>query len=84
MIAAIPSELKCNAYKTQGYISVSSKFYASLGNELLKLFNENCITVPTGVQAWKQFFPNSFVAWRTKFQKIYKITKDDKLRQFLI
>jgi len=28
-------------------------------------------------------FPNSFLDWRSNFAKIYQITKDNKLRQFL-
>ena len=43
-------------------------------------------TVPLCLQVCKlgrKFFPNSFVAWQTNFQKIYKITKDNKLRQLL-
>ena len=39
--------------------------------------------MPTGVKAWKQLYPDSFVSWKANFQKIYKITKDNKLRQFL-
>ena len=98
MIAAISSELKRNAYKTQispedlfktedilnqltqnlpfSLVKMKSKYY-------YKLFNEDCIYVPTGVKAWKQLFPDSFVSWKANFQKIYKITKDNKLRQFL-
>ena len=39
--------------------------------------------MPTGVKAWEQLSPDSFVSWKANFQKIYKITKDNKLRQFL-
>ena len=39
--------------------------------------------MPTGVKAGKQRFPDSFVSWKANFQKIYKVTKDNKLRQFL-
>ena len=31
----------------------------------------------------KEHFPNSFLDWRSNFTKIYQITKDNKLRQFL-
>ena len=85
MIAAIPSELKRNAYKTQ--ISPADLFktediFQLTQNLTLplvkmrckhyyKLFNENCINVPTGVKAWKQLFPDSFVSWKANVQKIY-------------
>ena len=39
--------------------------------------------MPTDVKAWEKLFPDSFVSWKANFQKIYKITKDNKLRQFL-
>jgi len=40
------------------------------------------LTEPTGVKNWKQQFPNSFTHWKGNFAKIYKISKDNKLRQF--
>ena len=96
MIAAIPSELKRHAYKTQISPEDLSKaedifqLTQNLSFSLVKmrckhnkLFNENCINVPTGVRAWKQLFPHLFVSWKANFQKTYKITKDNKLRQFL-
>ena len=97
MIAAIPSEIKCSAYKTQitpddlfkmeDILQLTKNPSLSLAKmrckHYYKLFNENCIIVPTGVKAWEQLFPDSFVSWKANFQKIYKITKDNKLRQFL-
>lgn len=97
MIAAIPSELKRNAYKTQISLydlfkmedifqltqTLSFSLVKMRCKHYYKLFNENCINVPTGVKAWKQLFPDSFVSWKVNIQKIYKITKDNKLRQFL-
>ena len=97
MIAAIPSEIKCSAYKTQitpddlfkmeDILQLTKNFSLSLVKmsckHYYKLFNENCIIVPTGVKAWEQLFPESFVSWKANFQKIYKIIKDNKLRQFL-
>ena len=48
-----------------------------------KLFNNSCVTEPTGVKNWKQKFPNSaFTHWKDNFAKIYKISKDNILRQF--
>ena len=32
---------------------------------------------------WKQLLPDSFVSRKANFQKIYKVTKGNKLRQFL-
>ena len=38
---------------------------------------------PTGIKKWKEHFPNSFLDWRKNFTRIYQITEDNKLRQFL-
>ena len=48
-----------------------------------KLFNEHSVSEPTGIKKWKEHFPNSFLDWRRNFTRIYQITKDNKLRQFL-
>ena len=48
-----------------------------------KLFNECSVSEPTGIKKWKEHFPNRFLDWRSNFAKIYQITKDNKLRQFL-
>ena len=37
----------------------------------------------TGIKKWKENFPNCFLDWRSNFNKIYQITEDNKLRQFL-
>ena len=97
MIAAIPSEIKCSAYKTQitpddlfkmeDILQLTKNPSLSLAKmrckHYYKLFNENCTIVPTGVKAWEQLFPDSFISWKANLQNIYKITKDNKLRQFL-
>ena len=97
MIGAIPSEIKCSAYKAQitpddlfkmeEILQLTKNPSLSLAKmsckHYYKLFNENCIIVPTGVKAREQLFPDSFVSWKANFEKIYKITKDNKLRQFL-
>ena len=38
---------------------------------------------PTGIIKWKERFPNIFIDWKSSFARIYQITKDNKLRQFL-
>ena len=76
MIAAIPSDIKCSAYKTQimpddlfkmeDILQLTENPSLSLAKmsckHYYKLFNENCIIVPTGVKAWEQLFPASFVS----------------------
>ena len=41
------------------------------------------VSEPTGIKKWKEHFPNSFLEWRRNFTRIFQITKDNKLRQFL-
>ena len=48
-----------------------------------KLFNECSVSEPTGITKWKERFPNIFIDWKSNFARIYQITKDNKLRQFL-
>ena len=38
---------------------------------------------PARIKKWKEHLPNSFLDWRSNFTKIFQITKDNKLRQFL-
>ena len=46
------------------------------------LMSALCPNLPE-LKKWKEHFPNSFLDWRSSFTKIYQITKDNKLRQFL-
>ena len=95
--AAIPSSLKQAALLTpvcsESLFSTPDLFYLSEETTLslpkmrckhyYKLFNECSVSEPTGIKKWKEHFPNSFLDWRSNFTKIYQITKDNKLRQFL-
>ena len=47
-----------------------------------KLINECSVTEPTGVKHWREMFPSICVDWRSTFVNIYRISKDNKLRQF--
>ena len=95
--AAIQSSLKQTAMQTP--ISAESLFltpdllYLSEESTLslskmrckhyYKLFNECSVSEPTRIKKWKEHFPNSFLDWRRNFTRIYQITEDNKLRQFL-
>ena len=37
----------------------------------------------TGIKKWRENFSNCFLDGRSNFNKIYQITQDNKLRQFL-
>ena len=97
LIAAIPSVLKKkatrynptaeNLFSTIISLSRGSEITLNLGNMRLckhyyKVFNENCITVPTGIKKWKEKFPEDFSEWKNKFSFIYRSSRDNKLRQF--
>ena len=45
--------------------------------------SECSVSEPSGIKKWKEHFPNSFLDWKRNFTRIYQITKDNKLRQFL-
>ena len=97
IIAAIPSSLKQTAMQTpissECLFSTPDLLYLSKDSALplskmrckhyYKLFNECSVSEPTGIKKWKENFPNCFLDWRSNFNKIYQITKDNKLRQFL-
>ena len=95
--AAIQSSLKQTAMQTpisaESLFSTPDLLYLSEESTLslskmrckhyYKLFNECSVSEPTGIKKWKEHFPNSFLDWRRNFTRIYQITKDNKLRQFL-
>ena len=95
--AAIPSSLKRTAQQTrissECLFSTPDLLHLSEDNTLplskmrckhyYKLLNECSKSEPIGIKKWKENFPNSFLDWRRNFIKIYQITKDNKLRQFL-
>ena len=96
LIAAIPSYLKkkakdCkptldNLYSIIISPSPGSETTLDLANmrckHYYKLFNENCINVPSGIKKWKDKFPEDITEWRNKFSFIYRSSRDNKLRQF--
>ena len=47
-----------------------------------KLFQETVTTEPTAVKSWCRLFPNFDRSWKQSFQKIYKTTFNNKLREF--
>ena len=91
--AAIQSSLKQIAMQTpistECLFSTPDLFYLSEEGTLslskmrckhyYKLFNESSVSEPTGIKKWKEQFPNSFLDWRITFNRIYQITKDNKL-----
>ena len=97
IIAAIPSSLKQTALQTsissEFLFSTPDLIYLFEDNTLplskmrckhyYKLFNECSVSEPTGITKWKERFPNIFIDWKSNFARIYQITKDNKLRQFL-
>ena len=99
IIAAISSELRGKAFQTQtqtasedllknlNNFQLSQELNIMLSKmrckDYYKLFNDFNVTEPTGVKNWRQQFPNSFAHWKNNFAKIYRITKENKLRQFL-
>ena len=95
LISAIPSELKRRA--TQTFIpaaDLSSTSPSILSNQTLinlaearcknyyQLFNNHTPIVPSGVKKWQSKFPEKLGDWIGCFQDIYRLTKDNKLRQF--
>ena len=94
LIAAIPSYLKKRAAQTAVPQYVFSSTLASLpdGNSIdlaemrckkyYQLLNECGSIVPSGVRKWEERYPEYFTDWREKFRAIYKLTRDNKLRQF--
>ena len=97
IIASIPSSLKRTAQQTpissECLFTTPDLLYLSEDSTLplskmrckhyYKLFNECSVSEPTGIKKWKENFPNSFLDWRSNFTEIYRITRDNKLRQFL-
>jgi len=97
IIAAIPSSLKQTALQTsissEFLFSTLDLLYLFEDNTLslskmrckhyYQLFNECSVSEPTGIKKWKEKFPNNFIDWKSNFARIYQITKDNKLRQFL-
>ena len=94
LIAAIPSYLKKRAAQTAVPQYVFSSTLASLpdGNSIdlaemrckkyCQLLNECGSIVPSGAGKWEERYPEYFTDWREIFRAIYKLTRDNELRQF--
>ena len=95
LISAIPSDLKRRAAQT--FIPAADLSLTSTSFSLNKtsfdlaearckhyyqLFNNYSCIVPSGIKKWQEKFPEIFVDWFSKFQDIYRFTRDNKLRQF--
>ena len=94
LIAAIPSDLKkaatieipsqevLNTAKLSSSATATPDLSEMRCKNYYKILSGNGITEPTGIEKWKNNFPDYFTDWGKKFSFIYKSTKDNKLRQF--
>ena len=95
LISAIPSDLKRRAAQTfipAGDFSLTSTSFSlnktsfdlaeARCKHYYQLFNNYSCIVPSGIKKWQEKFPEIFVDWFSKFQDIYRFTRDNKLRQF--
>ena len=96
LIAAIPNYLKRQAQATiiinRNIFEEWDTFYLSENNvisltkcrckDYYKLLQEKVRTEPTAVGRWCRHFPNFDSSWKQILQKIYKMTSDNKLREF--
>ena len=96
LIAAIPIYLKNKAQETvlinRDILDERDAFYLSdkivipltklRCKDYYNLFQENTTTEPTSVKRWSRLFANFGHNWKQTFNTIYKITVDNKLREF--
>ena len=96
LIAAIPSGLKKTAQEItvtkRDILKVQEVFYLADNRPLTltklrckdyyNLFQEGKIIEPTAVKRWSSLFPYFATSWEQSLITIYKLTKDNKLREF--
>ena len=96
LIAAIPNYLKRKAQATtitnRNIFEEWDTFYLSENNvisltkcrckDYYKLLQEKVRTEPTAVGRWCRHFSNFDSSWKQILQNIYKMTSDNKLREF--
>ena len=94
LIAAIPPDLKRRATQnivpSHDFLSTTITFPNEISINLAEmrcknyynLFYGNCFIDPSGIRNWQKKFPEDFVTWKEKFCNIYRLTRDNRLRQF--